>query len=162
MLVASGADVHATNKRGRTALHHAVQCHNNPFTNYDIIKFLVSKEADLNAKGDDGITPLLLAMSPHSSVYKNSDIIKFFVSKGSDVNVQGYHGGTPLHYVACWPSHCYSMPGYVETAEFLISKGADVNAKDWEGKTPLDRAEERGNSVMAEYISKHVFKVPHQ
>ena len=160
MLVSCGADVNAKDKEGTTPLYYAMEWHQSPFTNYDIIEFLVSKGADVNAKKGNGMTPLLYAMSPSfPSVYKeDNDIIWLFLTNGADVNAQGSHGETPLHNVACWPSYCYPASDCVETAKCLVSEGADVNAKDREGKTPLDRATESGNSAMAEYISEHVCK----
>lgn len=52
-MLGSGADVHATDNRGATALHHAMY-----FGRLDVAKVLVSSGADLGARNKDGRTAL--------------------------------------------------------------------------------------------------------
>jgi ankyrin repeat protein len=108
-LIEAGADVHATNKFGFTALHTACQ----PYDEVDgsmtsqeyriaIIDLLLESGADINAQTATGpdpedpfqcsrVTPLHIAVAPNSV-----DVVKFLLSKEADPNIGEALKRTPL------------------------------------------------------------------
>ena len=120
--LASGADMNAKDKNGRSALHWAAS------GGHEVVVYLlISEGADVNAKSENRLTPLHYAAD-----YGHREIIELLLAKGADVNAKDENRLTPLHYAA--------YGDHKEIVELLIAKGADVNAKKKNGKTPLDMA----------------------
>ena len=78
-LIHKGADVHAVDGHGQTALSFAVS--NNP--NPEIIKILLANGADINAANKDGNTALMYAARRNS----NPDVVEILLANSADVNV---------------------------------------------------------------------------
>ncbi len=115
-LVASGADVNAVTKRGRSALMLAAASDNSA----PIVRLLMASGA--NPKAVDVIKGTAL----HDAV-RGGDIetIRIMVGAGLGVNDANFAGFTPLMGAA--------FTGSVEGARLLLSKGADVNAVSGDG-----------------------------
>ncbi|KAH8588248.1 hypothetical protein B0O99DRAFT_555387 [Bisporella sp. PMI_857] len=110
LLLSYGADIHARNEGGETALHGAVSAENR-----DVVRDLLDKGADIN------------------------DVIKLTVSyeinrgpanQGAYDNLQA--GFTALHQAA--------FLGSENMSRLLLERGADFKIKDKIGRTPLDVA----------------------
>ena len=84
--VASGTDVNAKNKYGRTPLLYAAA-----YGHKEIVQLLIAAGADLNVKDEDGKTTLHFAALNGRKV-----IVELLIAKGADVNAKDEDGETPL------------------------------------------------------------------
>jgi len=132
-LLASGAEVHARDKIGRTSLHFAAASYSVQAS--AITQLLLANGADVDARDNRGHTPLHYAASSRSP--QAPDIITLFLEKDASVKARDNHGHTPLHYAASSRS-----PQAPDIVNLLLANGADVDvhATDNSGKTPLDYA----------------------
>jgi len=119
VLLENGADIHARNEYGWTALMWAAAM--NP--NSGVAKALLEAGADVNAKEKDGKTALFYAVG------KNS--IKVLLAGGADIDARDKDGKTALMYAAGKDN---ANP---EVVKALLENGADVHARDKDGKTAL-------------------------
>ncbi|MGX2981703.1 ankyrin repeat domain-containing protein [Helicobacter sp. 23-1045] len=69
----NGAEIHATNNDGKTALHFAIE-----FQNCDIIRLLIERNANINTKAKNGWNVLMVAVA-----CKDRDLIDFVLWRGS-------------------------------------------------------------------------------
>ena len=151
VLIEHGAEVTATDSKGRTALHLAAAG-----SDAGAIDALVAGGADLEVEDDDGVTPLLSASGKASLevfsallrhgansakrdakglgvIHKAADggdveVIKAVLANGADLNLREDKGRTALHLAGVF------YPAVVET---LIEHGADTEARDRDGCTAL-------------------------
>ena len=132
-LIASGANVNATNNLGQTPLHVAsgkigLWDDNDPPVNSPF-QLLVYKKADVNAQDNQGRTPLhVLSISDTS--FKD-EATHLLISAGANPNLQDNEGMTPLHLVAS--SGLAFSEGAVQN---LLDAGANPNIQDKKGRTP--------------------------
>lgn len=75
----AGADISATDKLGRTALHFAASIG----TNLELIELLVNKGAQVNAQSTGGETPLMKAIA-----FDNADAAKLLLEHGADAEIE--------------------------------------------------------------------------
>jgi ankyrin repeat protein len=101
-LLASGADVHATDRNGVTALHHAVR-----FRNPMAVRVLIEHGADVNrACRKSGSTPLHRAVIPTGAPgtagkqAEAREIVALLLAAGADPSLRNKHGKTPGDYAA--------------------------------------------------------------
>lgn len=97
----AGADIHATDKNGVTALHHAVR-----FRSPEAVKFLLEHGARVNqACRRNGSTPLHRAVTqtgaPGTAGRSQAakEIIQMLLAAGADPSITNKSGKTPLDYV---------------------------------------------------------------
>ncbi|MBE0691421.1 MAG: ankyrin repeat domain-containing protein [Anaerolineae bacterium] len=106
----------------------------------DVSAMLREDAALVHAKGAHNI-PLMY----YTTIYDHIDIAEMLLEAGADVNA-GEGSITALHGAAQFDQ--------AEIANWLIEHGADVKAKDFNGKSPREVAIERGNTAIADLISK--------
>lgn len=162
LLLNSGADIEARDRRGATPLHRAAS--SNP--NLEVTALLLDRGAELEARDDLGMTPLHMAavgntnpavaglllargadMETPSDVGKavhlaatsfNPEILALLVKRGADIEVERDDKMTPLHLAAM-------MNPIPEAAKFLLDHGADPEARNNRGETPLHSAMDNYN-----------------
>ncbi len=105
VLLASGADLHAVDSYGKTALMYA--------GSVGVVKFLLSRGINIDAVDDQGNTALIEAVKSHKI-----GSVKALLEAGADDNVVNYCGQTVLMIAA---SFCNK-----DLVELLLEKGADV------------------------------------
>src|SRR5689334_10070068 len=84
-----GANLHAVNKRGQTAL---MLC-----SNIEILGWLISEGMDVNARDARGHTALFKA-----AVRDNPQFVGLLLDYGADVNARSHWGTTALYEAAVW------------------------------------------------------------
>lgn len=135
--LASGVNVNARDKDGRTALMMA--------TSPAIIDFLVAHGANVNAKDNDGKSVLLRAAS---SVVDQADVVTALLEHGADINARDNDGMTALMRA----SYVMANP---KVAAVLLAHGADPNLTDKDGKTALMYARMFSHDDIANLIVAH-------
>lgn len=134
-LLAAGANVNATDEKGRTTLLWAV-----PISPLEVIQALLNAGADPNIRAEMnyvlGDTALMAAASA-----KRPEVVRALLEKGAEVNRSDQERrGTPL---------LYSIKEHnLETVKILLEHGADVNVRDWRQETALMIAAQDGNSDL--------------
>src|SRR5688500_16811768 len=91
VLVQRGADVNVKDKRGYTALFHAIEAM------YDDVALVLMSQPSLdpNARGKNGTTALI------NYVWRTrKDAVEKLLERGADVNAQDADGDAPLHGAA--------------------------------------------------------------
>jgi ankyrin repeat protein len=132
VLLQRGADVNVKDKRGYTALFHAIEAM------YDDVAFVLLNQPNLdpNTRGLNAVTPLM------SYVWRDrKDAVQKLLERGADVNAQDTDGDAPLHGVA--------QSDNVEILDMLLGKGANPNIKNRQGGTPLMWAAVYGSEKVA-------------
>jgi ankyrin repeat protein len=120
LLIASGADIRATEPHGWTPLHVAA-VEDEP----DLVEVFADAGADVNAKTLDGNTPLHFATMWRARGAAAAPLIE----SSADVNAKNSFGLTPIHYAA--------MRDQYEVVKLLIQHGADLSTRDIRGRTVL-------------------------
>jgi ankyrin repeat protein len=120
-LLSRGADVHATNDGGMTALIPAGD-------DLGKTRLLVEAGADVNQRTSDGQTALFAAARRAGA----TPVVSYLLEKGADVAAKDDHGRTALHRAAT----C----GDLTTLATLLANGANIDAVSNSGRTPLIEA----------------------
>jgi ankyrin repeat protein len=126
LLLASGAEVNATNRTGWTPLHVAAE-----MGWPDVAALLLTNHAEVNARDKDRDTPLHVAAETAGMVASmgRKDVAGLLVANGAKVDATNSAGETPLHVAAARGSR--------GVAALLLANHADVNARDNSGAMPL-------------------------
>jgi uncharacterized protein len=163
-LLAQGADVHASDERGVTALIAAA------YQNHlEVAGLLIAAGADVNAQDETRQSAYLISTSEGYP-----DLLKLTLTTGADVHSLDSYNGTGLIRAADrghveiiaellktdidvnhinrlnWTALLEAIilgdggPRYVEVVRLLVAGGADVNLADGSGVTPLAHARQRG------------------
>ena len=122
LLLASGANINATNRQGETSLMHL-----RAVTDIDLVRDLIAAGADVNARTESGDTPLMRA-AEHCTFA----VVKELIDAGADVNVKDEGGNTLLMQAA--------QNDDSEIVKFLISAGVSVEATNADGESALTLA----------------------
>ena len=93
LLIASGADIRARNRRGAEPLHYAADAnHWAPAAQRETIEYLLSTGADPNAFDNSGVAPLHRAVRTRSS-----EAVAALLNGGADAGLKNKRGSTPMH-----------------------------------------------------------------
>jgi ankyrin repeat protein len=133
LLLDSGADVNAKNRRTSTPLHWAIH-------DEAKIRLLIERGAAINAKQADGRTPLYQAASMGNA----NAILRLLFEKGGDPGLSTAAGQTPLMAAAARAD--------VEAMRLLIENNASVDAKSGTGATALMGAAASGNARAVQLL----------
>ena len=134
-LIASKADVNATQNDGATALHWAVYRGDK-----EMVGLLVRAGANPKAANREGSTPLWLA-----GISGDAAIIAALLEAGADPNETLPLGRSPLMIAA--------RTGNVDAIKTLLDNGADVNAKETQrGTTALMWAADEGHAAAVKLL----------
>ena len=158
LLINSGSDVNAVNKKGCSPLMYAVET-----GSLEIVKRLMVEGAAVNARDHDNQTPL-----HYAAKNGNYGIAKYLLKNGADINA-GFEPDdwywSPIHEAAAHGStsvielfvqnDAQICCCYGSTEEMLLSAiFAKEKESKSEGKTPFYIALSRGNSEAAQIIYK--------
>lgn len=118
---------------------------------YYLINTLLNREFNVNSYIDDEkkLTPLALA-----SLLGKHEVAEYLYSRGADLEIADIEDNTPLMLAVV-----YDHP---KTVQKLVSFGAQLNKKDVYGFDLIEKAENRGNSQLGEFLReiKQQPKVP--
>ena len=127
--IASGENVDALDREGRTPLFYAVQKGDTA-----IVAELVQHGAKINARDKNAETPLHFAARAHQP-----GVAELLLKNGADVHAQDVHGNSPL-FVAVFNSR-----GRGEIIVLLQLHGADKTIKNKHGVSPEELARRIAN-----------------
>lgn len=128
LLLARGADIHASRSDGLTSL--ALACRGGAV---EIVGELLHRKAKVNDEDSDGATPLSFAAREG-----HTEVGRLLLGAGASIDGADSHHWTPLMYAA--------VNGHVEFVRLLLDKGANPNAREANGRTPLLLAATYGGS----------------
>lgn len=134
----NNADINATNNRGKTALHLAVDVKMNRMP---MIELLLDNGANLHARSDGGWTAL------HNAADKgHEDVVSLLLKCQADVNATTSIGMTALHWSA--------RNGCTEVVKILLGH-PDIrrDRKDSSGETPMLGAAQKGHIDIVKLLS---------
>ncbi|MCE2828118.1 MAG: ankyrin repeat domain-containing protein, partial [Verrucomicrobium sp.] len=129
--LACGADVHATNRAGQSALSMALDPRESLGTpeRVQLLSVLQKAARCLDAPDSEGGTPLhALARQGWGSEFEA------LLAAGADARAADRNGRTAAHLLldGAWP-----WDGVAECLDLLVRSGADLGAADRQGRTPL-------------------------
>jgi len=119
LLLDAGADIHALDAQGQTALIYAARNGNDK-----AVELLLQKGAQVNDSDYKGRTAFMRAVRDGSKASA-----ELLLQKGANINARTLEGETALMFAA---EEINSG-----AVEFLLQNGADANAHTKQGKTPL-------------------------
>ena len=126
--ITDGVKVNATNDKGLTALHCAVE-----FNHSKLVNFLLNARADIEAQDLKGKSPLVYAVEKNCSEL----ILHELISYGADPYTIDKLGNGLLHYA--------SQTEMIDSLNCLL---LNINMQNSYGETALHRAAARGNYEM--------------
>jgi ankyrin repeat protein len=135
-IIASGADVNATNHDGRTPLHLAVEkiswwpseggSQTNP------VLALLQAKANVNARDNAGLTPLHMLAAADTSF--SVQCTRALLDAGADPKIRDKRGRTPIHSLLAGKKTWYEADSCLQ---MLRDAGVQLSARDDTGKTAL-------------------------
>ena len=143
-LIEHGAIVNLQDKKGQTALHHAIQANSGFHEPYEVLDCLIQNGADVNTQSNEGRTPLMKAIG-----LSKVNIATFLIKQGANLDLQDKDGDTALHYAVCTLSP--------EITDSILTLGASCKCNNW-GLTPLLLASSIGG--MGSKVVEHMIKRP--
>ncbi|CCX12222.1 Similar to Ankyrin-3; acc. no. Q12955 [Pyronema omphalodes CBS 100304] len=130
LLISRGANVNATDFRGKTPLHLALSTARND----DMAKFLIENGENVNVSDRFGVTALHFAAK-----LQIKSMVQILLENNASPNVMDNYGRTPLHIAVILRNS--------DVMRILIDNKADVCAVDKDGDTPVNLAMRKGNLV---------------
>ena len=140
-LCAMGADVHAVDQKGNTALHLSAE------EGGHAAALLLAAGSDPKAVNKAGDTPLIHALTcGHAPSVRL--LLQAYSAYGIDIGEEEDGSGTPALIHAMWNSS-------VVEVKLLLALGADVNAADADGRTALMHAAINEDVPMLRLLLRH-------
>ena len=139
LLLKHGANVHACDLAGQTALFSAIECRD-----VNLVRCLLEAGANVNHNGNGPYTPLMAAAGS-----RDMQIVKALVEAGADLEGHSnprYGSQPPLHRALM---HCFD-----DMALYLLARGARADRPDHVGDTPLHYAVRGNRLIIAEALIK--------
>ena len=142
-LVEQGADIHATNSYGRTALHSAAEK-----GQFDTIKYLLNQGADINSLDASGCPPLFFAVDEgHTAA------CQVLIESGCELKLRtgdSADNSRDLFELA-------SRKGLTEVLQLLLDRGFSdaVDTVNRCGETPLMNAVRAGHCDTVSFLLDH-------
>jgi ankyrin repeat protein len=154
ILIRSGADCRARNRRGAEPLHYAADAnHWEPAAQRDTIEYLLAAGADANAVDAGGVSPLHRAVRTRAS-----EAVRALLAGGADVKSRNGNGSTPLHLAVQDTGRGGAGSPRARDEQrkiitILVKAGARAADKDGRGRTVLEASSQ-------EWI-RTLLKTPH-
>lgn len=126
-----GANVNASDSRGKTALMSAIK-----YSETETVNVLLKAGADINARNEDGDTALMLA----AQYAEKPETVQLLIKAGADVNAKNDMGYTVLMNAADNSMN----PAVQDIIAVLLDAGADISVKKGE-RSAADFAKRNGN-----------------
>ncbi|MEI6653151.1 MAG: ankyrin repeat domain-containing protein [Verrucomicrobiota bacterium] len=157
LLVAAGADLKATQKHGRNALHLAAGS-----ASPEAVRFLLDHQFGVNEVSNSGDTALMSAAG-----HCRLETVTLLLGAGASVNgaekkkgmtalmvaaIGGRVSPTDLRTGTQSLGQCGPFDDSLKITALLLDKGADMRAKDREGKGALHWAAAVGNAGVVELL----------
>lgn len=132
------ANICATNYRGKTALHLAVE---NKTNRIPLVRLLLENGADVNARSDGSWTPL------HNAAEKGyEDVASLLLDWKAKANATTSSGMTALHWCA--------RNGHINIVKLLLQQhGIQIHRKDSFEETPMLGAAQNGHIEIVRLLS---------
>lgn len=168
-LISAGADVHATDVFGRTALFHAIEANN-----VDVVLLLLKSGARPNVAGtgatadqrsyarQSGGTPLMAAYSVYQ-VSRDPTMTRILLDHGADPNYRDASGydaerdettSGAVTFAGQTVLTRAAQDGYYSLVKLLLERGANPALPRQDGKLAEEIAEEKGHIKIAELLRK--------
>jgi ankyrin repeat protein len=125
LLLEQGADIHAPDSNGRTALHEAIR-----EGNLQIFRILLDRGASLQSADFEGSTALHIAAAS-----KDVNIVQILLDRGANLEAVDHDTSTALHKAI--------RSRDVDTVRLLLDRGANLETVGLFGLTALQNAAER-------------------
>ncbi len=160
-LLDAGADIHAVDSHGRSALHAAAQFgfeHSDSLRTRRLFDALLSRGAEINQADREGKTPLLLLLGAQLRPGSDCDathigsLVPLLLDAGAKVTHADQRGVTALH--AC------AMHALLPPARVLLTRGAERQACDAFGRTAADVARQLGYIDIAHELGTRGGAIP--
>lgn len=135
-LLDRGADVHAKDDYGRTAIVHAADT-----CKMEAARKLLEHGASIDDRDHNGQSLLVLAVN-----MRDGEMMRLFLDAGADVNAASDSGRTALMIAA--------SGGMLDIAKMLDDAGAHLRARDQDGKAALQYARENGHAEFAIWLAR--------
>lgn len=157
VLLDSGADIHARDRDGNTALLCAVDAERRHRPDLQTIETLLARGSSAGEANDLGVSALMMAVERG-----RADIIRCLLSHGAAVDATDKEGRTALDrrfagvLIADQLKESLREPREsLEVAKELLASGADPNHGDPSGLTPLAIATIAGRADLVELLLEH-------
>jgi len=158
VLLAAGADIHATGNRGWGVLH----CCTTSRVPQELIRLLLDqgnasgRPLNIEAPIGDGSTPLMCAAK-----WVQLELVEALLAAGADVAAADKQGCTALHVAGDYLNEDY-FEDVVLIYKLLVGTGSDLFALDNDNQTPLQLALEQHaeNPGVVQFMKEQVAQVP--
>jgi len=150
-LIVAGADLHAVDGAGNSALHAAA---GHAFGSADgmrsrsLLMNLISAGADIDAVNGEGLTPLHVACGAATVARANG----IGIEAALDVLLSRTHRVGDIDARGCSPLHYAAAHGQLGAVRRLLSRGADPTRRDHGGWRAEDYAQRYGYTEVAQAL----------
>lgn len=123
--LARGADIDCGNCEftAKTPLAMALTI---PYSNPDVVEYLVKHGANINLLTQGKMSPLMFAVMQNEGPHMKRNL-QFLIDNGADVKLENTSGNNALMMVATKGYNQYNYIEVLQTMQYLIKKGTDIN-----------------------------------